>query len=551
MSNSLFSLLTLFSALLGQLPFLSSNSQQPSVEERLALLAKPSVVQIIAGCSGTYYTPPEFGQVDVHPFSLVATGTGFFVDSNGYILTNAHVVDASQGGEEGCKEKLFDQLVLKLSGESNIGTVSSDRRENIRNLSGDPDDFSYFQYVILPNSKFDRSDPLWFDIKESGDMKPGTGKDVAVIKIQLMDTPALRIGDSNTVNLQEDVIVIGYPAGADNFDVFDGNSIFESTVTDGKVSNVNKRLKDNSLMLQIDTFVEPGSSGSPVLNQSGEVIGMITFGNKVEGRITPFAIRTSGLFEYVSQAGIDNEEGKVNGLYRQGLEFLWKGDYEGAKAKFEAVQGLFPQHSEIQQLITKSEQARAEQWDNQNYTPWVLGLAAVTGLFAGIYWFKKKPAQMATIPNTTEYYPSEKPKALPIDNTPVSSLPRPSQTPRQGTVYGTDPYVELKNQQGQKHYLYLRDDIHKIGRDADWSDIDIPDYGWEVISRHHATLQRDGQTYRIFDGDQNFPSRNGVFVSKERIDTRKGYLLKNGDQLLIGGEPHNQVSLTYYNPTPS
>jgi hypothetical protein len=110
------------------------------------------------------------------------------------------------------------------------------------------------------------------------------------------------------------------------------------------------------------------------------------------------------------------------------------------------------------------------------------------------------------------------------------------------------PYIKLKNPADQTCILYIQNERHQIGRDPNWSDIEIPDAVWEVLSRHHAVLQQEGDSYRIYDGDGTQPSSNGIFVNETRITPQQGYLLKNGDQLTIGNQPHNQVLLTYCNP---
>jgi ABC transport system ATP-binding/permease protein len=113
------------------------------------------------------------------------------------------------------------------------------------------------------------------------------------------------------------------------------------------------------------------------------------------------------------------------------------------------------------------------------------------------------------------------------------------------------PYIEINNQQGQILRLSLDRSQHRLGRDPTWSDLDIPEDGWKVMSRHQAVLYKEGADYRIYDGDRNAPSRNGMFLEQTRIDLSQGYLLKNGCQLQIGQDPHYQIILTYYNPKAS
>ena len=121
------------------------------------------------------------------------------------------------------------------------------------------------------------------------------------------------------------------------------------------------------------------------------------------------------------------------------------------------------------------------------------------------------------------------------------------------TVYGgvtsvsTQPVIELNNQ-GQVLRFSLQKDRYQLGRDRRWSDLDIPEKGWEVLSRHQAVFRKEGEDYRIYDGDGHNPSRNGIFLLQARINALKGYLLKHGMTHTIGQDPRNQILLTYFNP---
>jgi ABC-type multidrug transport system ATPase subunit/pSer/pThr/pTyr-binding forkhead associated (FHA) protein/ABC-type multidrug transport system permease subunit len=116
------------------------------------------------------------------------------------------------------------------------------------------------------------------------------------------------------------------------------------------------------------------------------------------------------------------------------------------------------------------------------------------------------------------------------------------------TVVNTDPFIELSNEGQPPIRFYLKKEINAIGRDPQWSDLKIPETGWTVLSRKQAVIQREGNDFRIYDGDRTNPSRNGIFINQTRINVTQGYLLKNGVQLEIGQDPRYQIHLTYHNP---
>lgn len=141
------------------------------------------------------------------------TGSGFLLDTNGHILTNAHVVEGTQ-----------QVRVALTDGRSFEGRVLG-------------------------------SDPL---------------TDVAVVKIDATNLPTVAIGDSNQLKPGEWAIAIGNPLGLD------------STVTAGIISATGRSSSDIGVpdkrvgFIQTDAAINPGNSGGPLVNATGEVVGMNT-----------------------------------------------------------------------------------------------------------------------------------------------------------------------------------------------------------------------------------------------------------------------------------
>jgi len=118
---------------------------------------------------------------------------------------------------------------------------------------------------------------------------------------------------------------------------------------------------------------------------------------------------------------------------------------------------------------------------------------------------------------------------------------------QQQTLIDTNPYLQLNNQGQDLPPLKLKADRHLLGRDSQMADLVVPD-NWQVISGCHAVLRKEGEDYRIYDGDGHKPSTNGLFLNHTRITSAEGYLLQNGTQIQIGQNPLNQIFLTYFNP---
>jgi Tfp pilus assembly protein PilF len=99
------------------------------------------------------------------------------------------------------------------------------------------------------------------------------GVDLVVLKFHALDVPFLKLGGSTVAVEGQKVIVIGNPTG------------LMGTVSDGIIS----AFRENRSLIQITAPISPGSSGSPVMDENGQVIGVATL-QSVEGQNLNFAI---------------------------------------------------------------------------------------------------------------------------------------------------------------------------------------------------------------------------------------------------------------------
>ena len=130
------------------------------------------------------------------------------------------------------------------------------------------------------------------------------GKDVAIVKIEVKNAPVLKLGDSEKVQLQDHVTLVGYPAAADTSDsgLLDRKSALEASITDGKIS-ARKSSSSGAPILQTSAPATHGNSGGPLLNDSHDVIGLLTFGgDRVGGQEIQgftFVVPSNTVMEYV------------------------------------------------------------------------------------------------------------------------------------------------------------------------------------------------------------------------------------------------------------
>lgn len=204
------------------LPTKSENPFDAAVD---ALIKKvsPSVVQIIV----TAYAPLEDtgrGNAGVVLGRQRASGSGFIIDPDGYIVTNAHVVNGAQRV----------QVVLPpLNPDGSLATALSSRIE------------------IVP----------------ARIVGVAREKDLALLKIEGSKLPALPLASYRDLRQGHAVFAFGSPEGLRN------------SITHGVISAVSRQLDPDSplIYIQTDAPINPGNSGGPLVNLNGEVVGVNTF----------------------------------------------------------------------------------------------------------------------------------------------------------------------------------------------------------------------------------------------------------------------------------
>jgi hypothetical protein len=133
-----------------------------------------------------------------------------------------------------------------------------------------------------------------------------------------------------------------------NNDFLAAESAIEPTLTTGIVSAIKKSAAGWPL-IQMDANINHGSSGGPVCNEKGEVVGLTTFGSiENTGGLAAglnFAVPVAILDEYLDTAGVTPRPSSSSHLFAQAVAFYDKGHYKAALHKFgevRKVNSLYP-----------------------------------------------------------------------------------------------------------------------------------------------------------------------------------------------------------------
>jgi hypothetical protein len=185
--------------------------------------------------------------------------------------------------------------------------------------------------------------------------EPMPGKDIAILKISDGDQlPVLKLAPTDLPEVGEQLFVYGYPGPVTNNDFVSAASAIEPTLTTGIVSAI-KQSVGNWPVIQMDANINHGSSGGPVCNENGEVVGLTTFGSlENTGGLAAglnFAVPVSILNEYLDSADVNPAPSQASRRFAHALDTYDQHRYNVALKEFRAVQHLNSQYPGIYTYI--------------------------------------------------------------------------------------------------------------------------------------------------------------------------------------------------------
>ncbi|MBN8854135.1 MAG: hypothetical protein BGO55_07060 [Sphingobacteriales bacterium 50-39] len=289
---------------------------------------------------------------------ITATGTGFFITGDGYVATNCHLIDRDNAFIRRqfiltAFQQITDASIAAL--ESSWATTFTEQQRSLLYNTYASVYSRLFSMILYGLKKYvyvvyrvDREDKGPGTEKKPASIvakgQPMPGKDVAILKIETThEMPVLTLADSSLPRVGEQLFVYGYPGPVTNNDFLAAESAIEPTLTTGIVSAV-KNSVGGWPLIQMDANINHGSSGGPVCNEKGEVVGLTTFGSlENTGGLAAglnFAVPVAILDEYLDTAGIDPKLSRSSQLYAQGVDFFDQGHYKSALKRFEEVKKL-------------------------------------------------------------------------------------------------------------------------------------------------------------------------------------------------------------------
>jgi len=237
----------------------SSSATGSLTTEQIVEKVSPSVVSVQA-------------KFELTSGTATSTGTGIILSSDGYIITNAHVVQISDteytsnnsGGNNGFGNG--NDIFSYFFGNGGNGFNSYSTKTVTKNATS----------VTIVLSYDDETE------YEAEIIGADTNSDIAVLKIDAENLVAAEFGDSDELTMGSKAVAIGYPLG------------LGLSTSEGIISGLNRTISvelsgggsASMTLIQTDAAINPGNSGGPLVNEYGQVIGITSsklVNSEVEG----------------------------------------------------------------------------------------------------------------------------------------------------------------------------------------------------------------------------------------------------------------------------
>jgi S1-C subfamily serine protease/rhodanese-related sulfurtransferase len=379
-----------------------------SVQEAI-LRATPAVALITARVDAEVTLNCGAGPVAVEPRPFVETGTGWFIDGRGWVITNAHVVDPAHSMpawvthelkkmaiDQGCVEPALRARGL-MRGQ-NPGLEEQIRRDAGARALGGAKVKATPQVTVqlsngvkLPAEVKKVSAPLLLDA--TGQPAPGSGRDLALLRVPDGIYPALSVATRNP-KIGDAVHILGFPGVVLQHELLNQSASIEASATNGAVSGIKMDAIGQDLV-QTDAPAAHGNSGGPAVGEDSAVLGVLTFVSlSAQGAVVQgfnFLIPARDVLKFLKDTPVTKPgESQFNAPWNAGLTAYFNEKYSTALARFTEANKLQPKLPAVVRALKEADDKVKNPPPRPFPWAWVaLGVTLVSAAGYGGMWGRK------------------------------------------------------------------------------------------------------------------------------------------------------------------
>jgi Rhodanese-related sulfurtransferase len=340
--------------------------------QEMFLRVKPAVVLVIAEVSAEVTLDCGSGTQTVTPPVFRETGTGWFVDGRGWIITNGHVVQPAHSPprwlvNQQAQRAVSTACLPKVLAQRGITPGEKPEVEDaIKRKLLD---------AVLPTTKVKLTPQVTVVISSGVRLKaevakysppvsaePGamSGRDLALLRVPGEVFPVLPLADNRAVQIGDPLHILGFPGVVLSHELLNKSASLDASVTNGAVSGLKEDVS-NQPVIQTDAPASFGNSGGPAVNQSGQVLGVLTFVSLAPGVEVSivqgfnFVIPADAVREFVkgTEVRLDGTS-KFNEAWYGSLREFFTEDYKGALRDMQRADSLVPNLPDIKRKIVET-----------------------------------------------------------------------------------------------------------------------------------------------------------------------------------------------------
>ena len=342
-------------------------AQRPLTLQEALLRATPAVVLVVAEVASEVTLDCGAGPVKVTPPVFRETGTGWFLDADGWLITNGHVVQPAHEPPRWLANQQAQRAVttaclpgvLKRKGLQPGDDPAAEEAAKRKLLD-----------TVLPTVKVNLQRQI-FVVTAKGQLKAevkkysppvstSSARDLALLKVPGDTFPILLLADSRSAQIGDPVHIIGFPGVVLTHELLSKSTMVQASVTNGAVSGLQMD-ESNNPIIQTDAPATFGNSGGPAVNDRGSVVGVLTFVSVApgpEGSIVQgfnFLIPSAAVTDFVRGTPVKlNGPSKFNDAWYAGLSAFFTEDWTGALRRFEEADKLHPGLPDVRRYLAEA-----------------------------------------------------------------------------------------------------------------------------------------------------------------------------------------------------
>lgn len=339
-----------------------------SVQETV-LRAKPATVLVISEVAAEVTLNCGSGQQSITPPPFRETGTGWFIDPSGWVITNGHVVQPAYETPRWLVNQIAQRAVTTACLESALkakGMQPGERPEAEDAIKRKLLD------QVLPTVKVNVTPQVSVVLSNGNRLKaevkkysppvstePGamSGRDLAILRVPEGNYPMLPLADSTAAQIGDSIRILGFPGVVLSHELLNQSASVEASVTNGAVSGF-KQDRANHPVIQTDASAAWGNSGGPAINARGELLGVLTFVSLApgpEGSIVQgfnFIIPAQAVRTFVKDTPVKIDDlGKFNPVWFAGLHDFFTEDWKNAVRRFEEADRILSGLADVKRML--------------------------------------------------------------------------------------------------------------------------------------------------------------------------------------------------------